>query len=319
MTPEVASEIKAFGLKPELYIILPLVILFLVTIAISLRFYTRAIVSRSVGADDWVLLVAYIVFIVDIATVVQGGVLVRRNGIIHDLLRVSAFDFASMLIYLVDQILLKISIALFFLRIPQRPWQMCITYTSMGLYTTYSVSFFFVVLFECGSPTGFNFVFGKCFGWNIMGPLNYIEAALNAVVDWVLVATPILVVSRTMMERRAKIQVCFLIVLGILGSLVSVARIPLIADLRIYHSLTYFGKIVPITLLSAVETGVGLIAISLAALRPLLQRHKTTTMGSSDALTPRSRRNNSRDIDMWNLVTKTQDVHVTSVYARPGQ
>ncbi|GAM90010.1 hypothetical protein ANO11243_080500 [Dothideomycetidae sp. 11243] len=183
-----------------------------------------------------------------------------------------------MLIYLVNQILLKISMALFFLRIPQQVWQVWIIRISMTIYATFSVAFFFVVLFECGSPTGFNFVYGVCFHWNIMGPLNYIAAVLNAVIDWIFVLTPILVVSQTMMDRRAKFQVCCVILLGVFGSVVSVARIPLIRDLRIIPSLAYFGQIVPITLLSFVETSVGLIAISLAALRPLVKKvHKSTS------------------------------------------
>lgn len=242
---------------------------------------------------------------------------VKEHGLVKPLLEVAAYDFASMLIYLANQIVLKFSMALFFLRIPQRPWQLWSIKISVVVYAIYSFAFFFVVLFECGSPRGFNFVYGHCFHWNIMGPMNYIAASLNAIVDWVFVLTPLVVVSQTMMDRKHKIQVCLLILLGAFGSVISVARIPLISELRIIPSLTYFGRIVPIVALSvsssslpfaqsfsltcdpkAVETSVGLICISLAALRPLVQktrRNKSTvrsngSMGNLQHNTGRSGR-----------------------------
>lgn len=81
-----------------------------------------------------------------------------------------------------------------------------------------------------------------------------------------------MVVVRTMMPVRAKITVCLLIVLGSTASVISVIRIPFIKGIRIVPNLSYFTNLIPIALLSVAETGIGIIAISLAALRPLFGR-----------------------------------------------
>ncbi|KAF2155502.1 hypothetical protein K461DRAFT_290530 [Myriangium duriaei CBS 260.36] len=308
---EAATEIAAYGLNPDAYIIVATVSFVLVTIAVTLRVYVRTIITNSFGLDDWFLLAAWILFVADVYTAIKSGVIVKKYGVMADLLEMTAHDFASMLIYLVDQALLKVSMALFFLRIPQKRWQVVVIHISMTIYVIYTVAFFFVVLFECGSPTGFNFVYGTCFSWKIMGPLNYVAAILNAIIDWIFIITPLFVVWQTMMSRRSRIQVCLVIAFGAFGSVVSVVRIPLIKDLRIIHSLTYFGQIVPITLLSLSETGVGLIAISLAVLRPLIKRHKMMTGVGTDESAHRQI-SMQNDIHVKSLQLSGHAVHVTS-------
>lgn len=79
-----------------------------------------------------------------------------------------------MLIYLVDQIALKVSMAVFFLRIVQQKWQKLIIYVSMGIYASYSIAFVFVALFQCGVPKVVNFISGEnCMPWDsVIGPMN---------------------------------------------------------------------------------------------------------------------------------------------------
>ncbi|KAF2156493.1 hypothetical protein K461DRAFT_265871 [Myriangium duriaei CBS 260.36] len=312
MMSEADKEIAAYGLKPDAYLAESIVSLFLVTIAVSLRIYVRTIVTKSFGLDDWFLLAAWVLFVADAYTAIKVAVIVKKYGVVAHLLEMTAHDFASMLLYLVNQALLKVSMALFFLRIPQRKWQIWVIRISMAVYCTYSFAFFFVVLFECGSPTGFNFIYGTCFAWNIMGPLNYIAAVLNAIVDWVFIITPLFVVWHTMMSRRSRIQICLLIAFGAMGSIVSIARIPLIKDLRIFHSLKYFGKIVPISLLSLVETGVGLIAISLAALRPLMKRRKKTPYNTNEEESHLRRRSDAHEFGSKSFEMSSHVVHITA-------
>lgn len=83
------------------------------------------------------------------------------------------------------------------------------------------------------------------------------------------------------MTKRAKVSVCAIIALGALGSVASVARIPLLKDIRTTQSLSYFRDLIPIALTSIVESGLGITAISLAALRPLMARCIERTKGSS--------------------------------------
>jgi len=209
-----------------------------------------------------------------------------------------------MLIYLVDQIALKFSMAVFFLRIVQSKWQRIIIYVSMGIYATYSFAFIAVATFQCGVPKVVNFITGEnCMPWDtVTGPMNckstcrmmtpavelilpfpYTDVAgvFNAVIDWIFIITPIIVVSKTMMTTRAKVSVCSIILLGALGSVASIARIPLLKDIKTTPSLSYFKNLIPIALVSITESGIGIMAISLAAIRPLLSQCIDRTRGSS--------------------------------------
>ncbi|KAF2148600.1 hypothetical protein K461DRAFT_298000 [Myriangium duriaei CBS 260.36] len=269
---QAAEEIAKYGLKPDAYMGLTSFAIILVAVILSLRIYVRTVIIKSFGLDDWLLLLSFCIFVADAAVIFRSGLITKRHGITAVLLEVSALDIASMLLYIMNQVFLKLSIALFFLRIPQRRWQIWTIRVSVTIFTIYSTGFFFLALFKCGSPDKFNFIYGHCLSWDILGWVIYTSAILNAIVDWILITTPILVIWGSMMSRQSKVQVCAILMLGIAGSLLSVARIPFIKHLRIIHSPEYFGQLVPITMLSGAETAVGIGAISLAALRPLLKR-----------------------------------------------
>lgn len=76
--------------------------------------------------------------------------------------------------------------ALFFIRIVREPWQRIVIYASMSIYVTEALVFFFVCMFQCGAPTAVNFIEQKhTLSWSsIIGPLTYIVASFNAVIDW---------------------------------------------------------------------------------------------------------------------------------------
>lgn len=80
-----------------------------------------------------------------------------------------------------------------------------------------------------------------------------------------------MVVSRTQMPYRARLGVCCLIALGAIASVISVVRVAYVSGAGGQSSdpLEYFSKSVPYALLGTAEYGIGIMAISLAALRPL--------------------------------------------------
>ena len=127
-------------------------------------------------------------------------------------------------------------------------------------------------MFQCGVPKAINFLIGEhCLSWDrVIGPMNVTASTFNAVIDWIFVLTPTIVVFQAMMPMRTKVSVSCVIALGALGSAASVARIPLLDGLKIVASLDYFSRIIPVALVSIVESGIGIIAISLATLRPLV-------------------------------------------------
>jgi len=176
-------------------------------------------------------------------------------------------------IYLFDQIAVKLALATFFLRIVREHWQRRVIQISASIYTFYALGFSIFAIFQCRLPTAVNFEFPvHCQPWRIIGTLNYIAAINNCIIDWILVAMPIYTVSRVQMSPRAKFSACGLILFGLVGSLISLARIPLVPGLKLTGTLNNFHIINPIALCSLSESGIGIIAMSLAALRPLVSR-----------------------------------------------
>lgn len=62
-----------------------------------------------------------------------------------------------MSLYIVTTVVLKLALAIFFLRIiPENfSWQRKVIYIATGIYTTYGLAFTFIVVFQCGNPADF--------------------------------------------------------------------------------------------------------------------------------------------------------------------
>lgn len=154
------------------------------------------------------------------------------------------------------------------LRIVRGQWQRRLIMGSMILFICYTSALILISVFGCGLPIANHFS-QKCLAvQRILEPLNYAAATFNAVMDWILTATPIFAISKLQMPKRAKLSACLLLGLCALGSIVSVVRIAYAAGGS--PGASFFAKDVPFMVLSLCETGLGMIAISFAALRPLL-------------------------------------------------
>ena len=268
-----ATEILYFRLRPDWLITLTSIFIVLVTICIALRFYVRAILIKSIGKDDWVLLLAFLVFLADSSLFLATGIIEKSVGLTRVVYKLELLTVASSVLYLADQICIKLALAYFFLRIVNSGWQRLLIISSVSLYTLYTFVFSFIIIFECATPTAAHYASGQCLSWpTVLGPLNYLAATLNAVMDWILVLTPISVVARSSASRREKASVYALILLGLAGSVVSLIRIPYISGVAPTRDLSFFSRSVPIALCSIAENAIGLMAICLSACRPLYAR-----------------------------------------------
>jgi hypothetical protein len=102
-----------------------------------------------------------------------------------------------------------------------------------------------------------------------MGPISYTSGALTVATDWIFVLTTVSLVLKTKMPPRAKLSVCLLLSLAAMGTVVSIARIPFIRGGR--FQLTTAAKLSTVVILAIIEAGIGIIALSLAALRPIVK------------------------------------------------
>lgn len=174
-------------------------------------------------------------------------------------------------LYILTTVALKISLAIFFLRIVVRQWQRRVIWVVTAIYTIYATAFAFVAVFQCGIPTNFLIkeAVGICIKDDVLQPLNYIHASLNAISDWTFAFLPVFVLWNSQMPRSAKISAGLLLSLGAVGSIISLVRIAYIPGLK--TGPAFFTDAINIGVFSLIEPAIGLNAACLATLRPLFK------------------------------------------------
>ncbi|THW45438.1 hypothetical protein D6D21_04435 [Aureobasidium pullulans] len=153
-----------------------------------------------------------------------------------------------------------------------------------------TLSFAFIAVFQCGVPTHFLIkeAAGECIPDKILQPLNYVHASLNAASDWTFACLPVFVLWNSKIPRSAKISSGLLLSLGAVGSISSLIRIAYIPGLK--NGPVFFSNAINIGVWSCIEPGLGIVAASLATLRPLFKsmvdkaRNTTNSSRSSKTL-----------------------------------
>ena len=123
--------------------------------------------------------------------------------------------------YIVIAALVKITIALFLLRIcNHRRWERITLWTMIAIVAAYNLFFVLLAIFACRPVeyqwTGYNPIpaEGECnsSGWATYP--SYIAGFLNVLADWMLPLLPARLVWQAKMERRKKLSVCAVLALG---------------------------------------------------------------------------------------------------------
>ncbi|GAB7356610.1 hypothetical protein MBLNU459_g7334t1 [Dothideomycetes sp. NU459] len=280
----VSPDVQEYGLKPLAIIIVPIPFLLLSATAISLRVYVRGVMIRAFGWDDIILLAAFALFAADCGLFMSIGYTELTEGITSPSAsgKLNALSIPGIALYLVEQILFKLSMAFFFLRIALERWQRLIILGSVGIYSVYLVIIIIIAPFQCG--------YGQhesCLKWDVVGPIIYISAVLNVIVDVILAFVPYAIIRTLQMPERERKSVYFLIALGTCAAVVSVARIPYVPGLRTDNQY-YSAESDRIAYTSVAESGLGIVAASLATLRPLYRKifGKLSTSRSASKNTP---------------------------------
>ncbi|CAD0081440.1 unnamed protein product, partial [Aureobasidium vineae] len=182
-------------------------------------------------------------------------------GFIRPLANALEFVVLELAFYIMTSLFLKLSLAVFFLRIVVAKWQRYTIIIGTSIFSLFTLAFFFVAVFQCGPPSQFllNNAKGKCLPWSVTGPLNYIHGTLNAITDWIFVSLPMLVIRNANMNRKGKASVIGVLAIGVLGSVACFKR----------HRI--FSKAATIAIASIIEIGLGVTAACLATLRPLFK------------------------------------------------
>ncbi|KAG9568018.1 hypothetical protein KCU79_g2631, partial [Aureobasidium melanogenum] len=283
---DIAEISRMLTLKHTLLPMFQVSVAFLVLawIAVSLRVYVRAWVLRSFHWDDWLILLTLCVFTAccscliaiediersDTARTALANGLEAQFGLID---KIFGLIMGFMSLYIVTTVVLKLALAIFFLRIiPENfSWQRKTIYIATGIYTTYGIVFTFIVIFQCGNPANFFIqeVRKACMSDTILQPLYYTAGGMNALTDWLFSLLPATVIWSAAIPRSMKISAGCLLGLGSLASIASLIRLAYIPGIE--ASPTFLEHSVNIASWSIVEPGLGIVAASLATLRPLFR------------------------------------------------
>ncbi|KAF2498421.1 hypothetical protein BU16DRAFT_293923 [Lophium mytilinum] len=255
-------------------------VLFLILTWISTvgRIYVRKFMLNSLATDDYLAAVSLVSFTIFAAFAIQGtryglGDFLPHSTPVWVQVAQLKWFLLSTLVYLITISILKVSIGYTLLRFaPTKRYRITI-YVCMIVTAIVGIFYFFFLLLEC-TPT---YLFWttlaqdkNCRDPRIAGGAAYVLSAVNALTDWVFGILPIAIVWKLNMSFWKKTLVSGILALGIAASIATLLRISSIVIFTQPTKDPEPNGIGGIVLWSIIEPGIGLTAISLAAIRPLI-------------------------------------------------
>ncbi|PMD23437.1 hypothetical protein NA56DRAFT_701730 [Hyaloscypha hepaticicola] len=247
------------------------------TIAIVLRCYCRAVVVKSFGIDDWSALIAWILFVFFCTFAIAG---VHHGTGQHSYNLPPAeipvglkWWWACEPVYVLSNMALKLSIGVMLLRIAVSRIHKIIIWTTVVILELYSLGFFLLFVMQCLPSeyfwTRFTGGSGSCINPDITVNATYAYSAISCAADWTLGLLPITLVWNLQMNPRTKLSVAAILALGAIASTATIVRFPYIKGLS--NSADFLYATTDVAIWSTCETGIGIVASSIATLRPLFR------------------------------------------------
>ncbi|KAI1661720.1 hypothetical protein F4813DRAFT_171064 [Daldinia decipiens] len=262
---------------PQLAIIVA-VFLGLSSITVALRCYVRAHILRAFRVEDW-LAVATMLCFVFYSTIVMLGISHGAGKHIshvptENIPKILKMRWVAEILYVVTSLFLKFTVGIFLFRICSQVWQKSVICTVLLLYLVYHIFYAFMTVFQCQPVAYFWFRYtsgmeGKCWSNDLVMGCTYAAASINAVTDWVLGLLPIMIVRSLELSKRSKILVSCTLALGSVASTATIVRIPYIWQLT--QPGDFIHDFSDLSIWSTIENGLGLVASSIATLRPLVR------------------------------------------------
>ncbi|CZS91637.1 uncharacterized protein RCO7_06978 [Rhynchosporium graminicola] len=293
---------------PEVYAVAA-VFLALTWITAFLRCYVRGVIVKKFGLEDYLAMLALILFTATGVFALQG--ISHSMGMhladipLQNLTPAMIYWFSTELAYVLAICALKMSVVVFLLRISVKRSHTTILYTTSAGVMIFTIGYFMFLIFQC-SPIDYfwNHFSGKlgfCFDPELVGALTYAHSGLNAFADIVLAVLPVVIVSKLQMSPRTKVTLSIILSMGAIACVAVIVRIPYVKIL-VDNAKDFLYSSTDVVIWSTIEPGLAITAANLATLRPLcnsyLSRKKvwgTTTArgkyGHSTDLSGYSKRN----------------------------
>ncbi|KJZ80539.1 hypothetical protein HIM_00389 [Hirsutella minnesotensis 3608] len=263
------------------------VLLPLTWLAVGLRIYVRAYMTKSFKIDDWFMVVAQLTFTVVCAIVLEGvrTGLGKHNAALttNNLVLTLKWQALSIAVYILNMMFVKLSIGVFLLRLAVWTAYKWILWTCLFVFTLWSLGIFFWNMFQCipvEKQWDFRIQHGYCSSADAIISSAIALSVLTVLSDWVYALLPIPMMWNVKMTKQAKITVVVILGLGIFASIATLVRLRYLDGLQQMDDLSYSA--IDAMVWTLVEPGVAIFASSLATIRPLLRRFRIKGFKSSD-------------------------------------
>ncbi|KAH6706333.1 hypothetical protein BKA61DRAFT_558837 [Leptodontidium sp. MPI-SDFR-AT-0119] len=267
------------------------IFLFLATVVVVLRMYSRLYLISSAGIEDysvfvgWILSVAFTIICLFSCKYGLGVHLwnIPLTTFSPYYLRI---NLASTIIYCLSILFIKLSILLLYLRIsPDKKFRAAV-YLVIVVVVGYNLGSAFVNLFSC-TPIAKSWDLSITSGSCINRPIFYFaNAGLNIGTDFVMLLLPIPMLWNLHMPMRQKAGLIGVFMAGSFVCIVSIIRLKYLFPLLKNPDITW--AVVPALVWCTIEIDVGIICACLPTLKPVLRRHFPILLGSSGRVSSRT-------------------------------
>ncbi|KAE9966884.1 hypothetical protein EG328_008532 [Venturia inaequalis] len=190
----------------------------------------------------------------------------------HDLiLAVNLLNVAE-IFYILSIVTVKISLAVFFLRLTVELWQRRVVLVALAVSCSFSVLMFFFVVFQCGVYDN-STVFlirrfsNQCVSDKFTLGMTYTHGIITMLTDWAFLVLPFFVLKKSLMNRNEKTTVVLILMFASIGGIASIVRFKYIQGLAVPGP-----NAKDIGIWSCLEPGIAIVAGCVVTLRPLIRR-----------------------------------------------
>ncbi|OJD38885.1 uncharacterized protein BKCO1_3000223 [Diplodia corticola] len=245
-------------------------------IIVCLRCGVRLFLVRAFGVDDWLMLSCQkIIYTIWGTCLILGA----HAGMGHHMASLSPertvlalkYFYACGGLYLFTTTVVKIAVGVFLLRVIAHPVQKYTIWGALVVSTGYGIFMIVGSMFQCNPPAKFwnPSLEGSCSNKSGGVWTGYLHAAISAGVDFVLAGIPYFMLRHSNLGWKKRLAIYLIMSLGSFGAITTLIRIRTITDLT--SSSDYLYNLKDIIVWSWVEPGCGIIAGSMATLRPLVR------------------------------------------------
>lgn len=158
--------------------------------------------------------------------------------------------------YVVTITFLKLSLGIFLVRIINRKSHRILVYVVMTISTMWGIAVSLVAVFQCGYPKNADFyiqqrklsiyfccvlhgtdedsgLYGRCISGDMAVGFTYSHAVVSASSDVIFTTLPLFILRDAQINKRAKIVLGVILMLGAIGSVASLVRFVYIEELKV--------------------------------------------------------------------------------------